>query len=175
MLTFIEQGWGTITTSSQSPTPAPVKPTPTEEKPSTQCTLEEVASQIYTLINEERVKQGVNPLSIDPALTSLAEEHSESMVSNHFFGHERASGERDFGWGMRPGSTRGENIAKTPQRRLIPGPYLSLEEVTEWTVQCWMESPGHRTNILFPSFTRTGIGVSLSGEYLYITQIFEGP
>ncbi len=138
-------------------------------------TLEEVASRIYILINEERVKQNLNLLAIDPALTSLAEEHSRSMVLNNFFGHERTSNERDFSWGMQPGSIRGENISKTPQRRLIPGSYLSLEEVTEWVVQGWMGSSGHRANILLSSFTRTGIGVSLSGEYLYITQIFEGP
>lgn len=153
------------------PEPMPVKP-PVVTVPS--YTLQEVASQIHTLINSERTKQGLSPLRVDILLTSLAEEHSESMVLNRFFGHERALGQRSFGYSQQPGTLRGENISKTPQRRVIPGPYLTLEEVCTWVVSGWMSSPGHRNNILEPKFTRTGIGVSLLWEYLYVTQIFEG-
>ncbi len=183
--------WGVTTTSAPtqsiltptpiptpSPTPIPTPPQPTPVKPPVvavpKYTLQEVASQIHTLINSERTKQGLSPLRTDALLTSLAEEHSESMVLNGFFGHERAPGERSFGYNQQPGTLRGENISKTPQRRVIPGPYLTLEEITNWVVSGWMSSAGHRGNILEPKFTRTGIGVSHLGEYLYITQIFEG-
>lgn len=186
--TLVER-WKVTTT-----TPPPTQPIPSPETPSKiapvkppepmpvkppvvtvhRYTLQEVASQIHTLINSERTKQGLSPLRVDILLTSLAEEHSESMVLNGFFGHERALGGRSFGYGQQPGTLRGENISKTPQRRVIPGPYLTLEEVCTWVVSGWMSSLGHRNNILEPKFTRTGIGVSLLGEYLYITQIFEG-
>lgn len=158
-------------TPIKPPEPIPVKP-PVVTVP--QYTLQEVASQIHNLINSERAKQGLLPLRTDTLLTSLAEEHSESMVLNGFFGHERSSGERSFGYNQQPGTLRGENLSKTPQRRVIPGPYLTLEEITSWVVSGWMSSTEHRSNILEPKFTRTGIGVSLLGEYLYITQIFEG-
>ena len=134
----------------------------------------EVEELITVLVNEEREQFGLPILGKDSLLTSLAREHSTSMAENGFFSHDRYPGERDFTYAQPPGTIRGENLSKTPTRRVIPGPYLSLQEVCEWAVSGWMNSPGHRDNILKSGFTKTGVGVSLSGGYLYITQIFEG-
>jgi len=138
----------------------------------------EVEALIIVLVNDERQEFDLSNLSEDALLTSLAREHSISMVENNFFGHERYPGERLLSYNMSPGTIRGENLAKIPTRQYIPGPYLSVQEVCEWAVSGWMDSPGHRDNILEPRYTKTGVGVSLSDEgdfiYLYITQIFEG-
>lgn len=139
----------------------------------------EVEAVIIVLINDQRQQFNLTTLSEDPLLTSLAREHSTSMVENGFFGHERYPGERPLSYNMSPGEARGENLAKIPTRQTIPGPYLTLQEVCEWAVSGWMNSPGHRANILQPIFNETGVGVSFSEEgafvYVYITQIFEGP
>jgi uncharacterized repeat protein (TIGR02543 family) len=131
---------------------------------------------IIVLVNGQRQQFGLPALSEDALLTSLAKEHSISMVEHNFFSHDRYPGERNFSYGQLPGTIRGENIAMIPTRQFIPGPYLSSQEVCEWAVSAWMSSSGHRANILRPSYTRTGVGVSFSegGEYLYITQMFEG-
>jgi uncharacterized protein YkwD len=131
---------------------------------------------IIVLVNEERQQFGLSALSQDALLASLAKEHSISMVVNNFFSHDRYPGERPFNYGMLPGEIRGENIAMIPTRQYIPGPYLSLQEVCEWAVSLWMNSSGHRANILESRFARTGVGVAFSeeGDYLYITQMFEG-
>ncbi len=138
----------------------------------------EVEQLIIVLVNDEREQYDLTTLSEDALLTSLAREHSTSMVENNFFGHERYPGERSLSYNMSPGTMRGENLAKIPTRQYIPGPYLSLQEVCEWAVSGWMDSPGHRDNILEPCYSMTGVGVSFSEEgaftYLYITQIFEG-
>jgi uncharacterized protein YkwD len=138
----------------------------------------EVEALIIVLVNDERQQFDLTTLSEDPLLTSLAREHSTSMAEHNFFSHERYPGERELSWGQPPGTLRGENLAKIPTRQYVPGPYLSLQEVCEWAVSAWMDSPGHRENILEPCFTETGVGVSFSEEgaftYLYITQIFEG-
>ena len=138
----------------------------------------EVEELIIVLVNAERQQFDLTTLSEDALLTSLAREHSISMVENNFFGHERYPGERPLSYNMSPGTIRGENLAKIPTRQYIPGPYLSLQEVCEWAVSGWMDSPGHRANILEPRYNKTGVGVSFSDEgdftYLYITQIFEG-
>ncbi len=105
---------------------------------------------------------------------SLAREHSISMAKNGFFSHNRTADERDFGYRQPPGTIRGENIAEIPRRKWVPGPYLTLNEVCEWAVSEWMESIGHRENILEQKFMKTGAGVSSQGGYLYITQMFEG-
>jgi len=136
----------------------------------------EVKALIIVLVNAERQQFDLTTLSEDSLLTSLAREHSTSMVENNFFGHERYPGERPLDYNMSPGTLRGENLAKIPTRQTIPGPYLSLQEVCEWAVSGWMDSLGHRENILEPCFTETGVGVSFSegADYVYITQIFEG-
>ena len=138
----------------------------------------EAEELIIVLVNAERQQYELGTLSEDALLTSLAWEHSLSMVENNFFGHERYPGERPLNYEQPPGTIRGENLAKIPTRQYIPGPYLCLQEVCEWAVSGWMDSPGHRDNILEPRYTKTGVGVSFSEEgaftYLYITQIFEG-
>ncbi|MDH4368061.1 MAG: CAP domain-containing protein [Dehalococcoidia bacterium] len=136
----------------------------------------EVEALIIVLVNAER-QQNLTSLSEDALLTSLAREHSISMVENDFFGHERYPGERPLNYEQPPGTARGENLAKIPTRQYIPGPYLSLEEICVWAVSGWMNSTGHRANILEPCFNETGVGVSFSEgwDYLYMTQIFEGP
>ncbi len=176
-----------VTTAKDKETTAPVMPSPEPVKPKSEpvspprtaptivgYTDGEVEELIYALINTERQRFGMSALEKDPLLTSLAREHSVSMVEHQFFSHERAIDERDFGYGQSPSTIRGENISKTPVRKLIPGPYLTLEELCEWVVSGWMTSAGHRKNILESKFTKTGIGVSRQGEYLYITQMFEG-
>ena len=138
----------------------------------------EVEQLIIVLVNDVRQQYGRTTLSEDALLTDLAREHSISMVENNFFGHDRFPGERPLDYNMSPGDARGENLAKIPTQQYSPGPYLSLQEVCEWAVSGWMDSDGHRENILQPIFTETGVGVSFSDEgdfiYLYITQIFEG-
>jgi len=140
-------------------------------------TAAEAEALIIALVNNERQSYGLSALGQDALLTSLAREHSISMVENGFFGHQRHPGQRPFNYGQQPGTIRGENLAMIPTRRTIPGPYLSLQEVCEWAVSAWMGSPGHRANILESRYVITGVGVAFShdGDYLYITQMFEGP
>ncbi|MBA7477746.1 hypothetical protein ES707_13160 [subsurface metagenome] len=140
----------------------------------TESFIEELTISVYTLVNNERTQYGLRPLVTDSLLTSLAVEHSEEMVLYDYFSHERMAGSRDFDWGMQPGTTRGENLSYTPERKYVPGPMLSANDVAEWAVSGWMESPGHRDNILNNSFFKTGISISYSNDYFYITQIFEG-
>ena len=137
----------------------------------------EAEALIIVLVNDERQQFNLTALTADPLLASLAREHSISMVENNFFCHERYPGERPFSYGQSYGALRGENIAMIPTRQVVPGPYLSLQEVCAWAVSVWMNSTGHRANILQPVYTETGMGVSFSDgwDYLYITQIFEGP
>jgi uncharacterized protein YkwD len=144
----------------------------------TNYTAAEVEELIIVLVNAERQQFELCTLSEDTLLTSLAREHSISMVENNFFGHERYPGERPLCYNMSSGTIRGENLAKIPTQQYSPGPYLTLQEVCEWAVSGWMDSPGHRANILEPRYYKTGVGVAFSNEgdftYLYITQIFEG-
>ena len=99
------------------------------------------ASQVITLLNEQRVNNGLSPLTADSTLTAAAMQRAAETVI--YFSHTRPNGSRCFtafdgGW-------RGENIAagQADPDEVITG---------------WMNSTGHRENILKANYTSVGVG-----------------
>ncbi|MFC1864481.1 CAP domain-containing protein [Chloroflexota bacterium] len=137
-------------------------------------TITNLGQLIHQSINMERTVHRLSLLQINSTLTSLAEEHSKEMANYDYFSHDRMLGSRDFDWGIADGAGRGENIFMMPEQLVIPGRILSAEELASEITRGWMESPGHRQNILSSQFTHTGIGIAKDGIYYYVTQIFEG-
>ncbi|MFG2500905.1 CAP domain-containing protein [Streptomyces sp. NPDC048441] len=123
------------------------------------------ASAVLRLTNSERTAAGLRPLSPDPLLTAAAQGHSADMVARAFYAHTSPDGGEPWHRASAAGSSHraiGENIAcgqRTP---------------TE-VVDGWMNSPGHRANILKPSFTHLGVGFAGGGSAgTYWTQLFGG-
>jgi len=110
-------------------------------------------SQVVTLTNAQRVANGCRALRVDDRLVGAARAHSTDMVVRKFFSHT-GSDDSDFvARAVRAGYTgaSGENIAwgyRTPQA----------------VVTGWMNSPGHRANILNCSSVATGVGVALESD-----------
>ncbi|MEV5274763.1 CAP domain-containing protein [Streptomyces werraensis] len=127
--------------------------------------LDRTAAEVVELTNRERARAGLPPLSRDPLLTTAAQAHSADMVARDFYAHTAPDGSRPWDRAAAAGSrcrTVGENIA-CGQR--------SAAEV----VRGWMNSPGHRANILKPEFTRIGVGFAGGGRAgTYWTQLFGG-
>ncbi|WP_327726424.1 CAP domain-containing protein [Streptomyces sp. NBC_00487] len=127
--------------------------------------LRRTATEVITLTNAERAAAGLPPLAPDPLLTDAAQAHSADMVARAFYAHTSPDGSEPWHRAAAAGSTRrsiGENIA-CGQR--------SAAEV----VRGWMNSPGHRANILKPGFTHIGIGFAGGGAAgTYWTQLFGG-
>ncbi|MFI6857665.1 CAP domain-containing protein [Streptomyces sp. NPDC050416] len=123
------------------------------------------AAAVTDLTNRERARAGLPPLAADPLLTAAAQAHSADMVARDFYSHTAPGGSRPWDRAAAAGSTRrsiGENIA-CGQR--------SPAEVVEG----WMNSPGHRANILKPGFTHLGVGFAGGGRAgTYWTQLFGG-
>lgn len=132
-------------------------------RPLTPHGLASVASEVVTLTNAERTAAGLRPLAGDPRLTTAAQAHSDDMVARAFYSHTSPEGRQPWDRAAAAGCTHrgiGENIA-CGQR--------SAAEV----VRGWMDSPGHRANILKPDFTHIGIGFRGGGEAgTYWTQLF---
>lgn len=134
---------------------------------------------ILCLLNDERAKRGVAPLSRNPLLERAALLHSEDMVRRGFFEHDTPDGrtpqDRILATGYVTGRGRatGENLAWGEGFRASPN------EI----VQGWMNSPGHKKNILRPQFNEIGIGIVLavpsvedaSGDGATFTTTFGGP
>lgn len=105
--------------------------------------------QVLQLVNEERARESLEPLTFDPLLAQAARTHSTNMARQDFFGHTGNDGSDCIDRIRATGFTRnvplGENIA-------------AGHTTAESVVDGWMDSPGHRANILNSAFTRLGVG-----------------
>lgn len=119
-------------------------------------------SQMLALVNKERVKHGLKPLQADPVLVPVARAHSQDMFAKGYFAHDNLDGKDPFD------RMRAANV---PFR--AAGENLALAQTVEIAHVNLMNSPGHRANILNPSFGRVGIGILDGGFYgLMISQEF---
>lgn len=118
--------------------------------------------EVIRLVNEIRVKNGLNELSYDWELGRVARYKSQDMMENRYFSHTSPvygtpyQMIKSFGISYR---SAGENIAKG---------YATPQSV----VNGWMNSSGHRANILNANYTRIGVGYVENGNYW--TQMFIG-
>ncbi|MFJ4623199.1 CAP domain-containing protein [Streptomyces sp. NPDC088812] len=132
-------------------------------RPCTPAGLARTEADVVDLTNRERARAGLPPLAPDPLLATAARAHSVDMVARRFYSHTSPEGTEPWDRAAAAGSARrtiGENIA-CGQR--------SPAEV----VEDWMNSPGHRANILKPAFTHIGVGFAGGGPSgTYWTQLF---
>ena len=110
------------------------------------------------LLNAERGERDLRPLQVNWRLARAAERHTEDMVEHRYFGHDSRNGSsfsdriRATGYLSRVGSwVVGENLAWGS------GTQGSAEAI----VRAWMNSPGHRANILNGRYREIGIGMTL--------------
>ncbi|MEO9364137.1 MAG: CAP domain-containing protein, partial [Nitrososphaera sp.] len=134
--------------------------------------LAKTAKLIHQKINEQRAKYGLAALSWDPALATIAADHSKDMAKRNYFSHNDLEGHRytyrysSAGYVCKQAS--GENIYKYSSTRTITEEYLASKAVS-----AWMDSSGHRHNILSKSFHNEGVGVAFdSAKSYYVTQDF---
>jgi uncharacterized protein YkwD len=114
-----------------------------------------IQSATLCLVNRERTDRGLVALLVDPRLQAVAVAHSADMIARDYFAHTTPSGvtaeQRILDSGYVPtgaGYTIGENIAYGT------GSLGSPRSI----VTAWMNSPGHRANILDASYRQTGLG-----------------
>lgn len=127
---------------------------------------------IHERVNEVRREHDVAPLSFDEEIAAVARAYSRDMAERDYFSHESPEGEGpgDRMEAFLPEHCRriGENLAKVGRR---PGD--DREAVVERVVSGWMNSPGHRRNVLRESFDEQGIGVATTeDDHVLVTQNF---
>lgn len=115
-----------------------------------------LAQQVLDLVNAEREKVGAAPLTFDQQATDAAKAHAEDMRARNFFSHNSPEG---FTPDDRLAAVKATGYSQT-------GENIALGQTTAAAVMtAWMNSPGHRANILNPNFTHLGIGVADPGPY----------
>ncbi|MBH0347630.1 CAP domain-containing protein [Bacillus cereus] len=134
----------------------PAEQKPAEQKPAEEAkSLSEFEQRVVELTNAERAKQGLPALKIDTELSKVARIKSEDMQKNNYFDHNSPTYGSPFDMMKKFGisyTSAGENIAQG-------------QRTPEEVVQAWMNSAGHRANILNNGFTHIGVGYVESGNY----------
>jgi uncharacterized protein YkwD len=151
-------------------------------------------SRVHELINVQRQQNGLSSLSYDPFLADIARGHSWDMASRNFFEHVNPDGKspRDRGdvagypcirhMGVYTYSGIAENLYQgnrygsyyaTPDGVITSYNWNTPDQIAESAVTGWMNSPGHRENILTPHYSYEGIGIAFSADdKIYITENF---
>lgn len=123
--------------------------------------------RIFELINQKRSEFGLPPVQWSEDLSRVARLHSQNMADLKFFSHQGIDGKRVNNRADQLGVTKwkslGENIA---YNRGYGSPLESA-------VQSWMNSAGHRKNLLSNRWKKSGVGIAvLSDGTYYFTQVF---
>jgi uncharacterized protein YkwD len=140
-------------------------------------TFREWADEVLSLTNQQRAANSLPALTFDPHLELVSQAHARDMGLRQFFAHENPYGMNAFDRldaVDRPAYSVGENIAgeNIYAGRAVP-PENSPAQAVDW----WMNSPGHRANILNPNVTHLGVGVYYRTDdpqnyYAYFVQVF---
>lgn len=128
--------------------------------------IETIERAVLDGVNAERAKRGLSTLAPDARLAAVARAHSLDMARRGYMGHVSPEGlgpddrAREAGIAFRQFA---ENVASN----------LHAEDPVATAVEGWMESRGHRKNILEAKYTRTGVGVAVADDgVVYFTQLF---
>lgn len=135
--------------------PAPLPPGPAASSaPATGVQVSQDEQRILDLVNQARASAGVSPLKFDAGLLKTARLKAKDMVDNNYFSHQSPTYGSPFDMMRQFGISfnyAGENIAGN--------------QTADAAFQAWMQSEGHRKNILNGNFNYIGIGVAPSPTY----------
>ncbi|MCS6805806.1 MAG: CAP domain-containing protein [Acidobacteriota bacterium] len=129
--------------------------------------IEQIEQQVFEQVNRQRQALGLHPLQRHDRLDEAARAHSQDMAERRYVSHINPDGyrliERLRLAGVRSAREIAENVGSLPPGR----------DLVERMVQLWMNSSGHRSNIVNPRFKYTGIGVARAADgVFYFTQVF---
>jgi uncharacterized protein YkwD len=139
-----------------------------ERAPLSEPAANKVESAILAMVNRAREDAGLKPLARSLELAAAARSHTDTMAAKGFFEHRGAGEpplvERVHAAGLHINDV-GENIYATDE--------AEPDEIANDCVTAWMLSPGHRENILYPDFQRSGVAIATSSDREnYVTEDF---
>ena len=140
-----------------------------QQKPSTSteqqnASISQQEQQMVNLVNQERAKQGLQPLKVNQELVKVARVKAKDMIDKNYFSHQSPTYGSPFemmsSFGIKY-NTAGENLAGN--------------QTVDAAHQALMNSDGHRANIMNSNFTEVGIGIVDGGPYgKMFVQLFKG-
>lgn len=154
--------------------------------------ISELELQIHDLINVQRVESNLKPLAFDKDLVTISRRHSIDMATNDYMSHENLAGQdasdrgADVGYdcikrysdhytfGLAENIHQGWLFSSVTYINGVPiRDWNSQKDIGLIAVSGWMNSPGHRANILTDTYDRAGVGVAVAADgKVFITQDF---
>ncbi|MFQ1001709.1 CAP domain-containing protein [Modestobacter sp. SSW1-42] len=140
------------------PPPAPAPPPPPPPAPAPAAPGPE--GQVLALVNDARAAAGCGPVGADGELAGVARAHSSDMRDRGYFSHTDPDGRSPFDRAAQAGvDARAENIARG-------------QADADAVVRAWLDSPGHRQNVLNCSYRTMGLGLATGAGGPWWTQLF---
>jgi uncharacterized protein YkwD len=158
------------------------------QNPKPQIGVADLEQKIHQLVNFERKVVERAPLEWDDQLATLARAHSEDMAKRKYFKQVTPEGltpmKRAEAAGYHACQLMGENIYQNnlysrviTEKKRTTYDWNSIDQIASTTVKGWMQSEGHRQNLLEKNYTRQAIGVAIDEAddgKVYITQVVCG-
>ncbi len=151
-------------------TTAPVPPLP---DPRTQ--MAALETRIFALVESERMKldPAAKVLTLDSELTNAARAHSIDMASKNYLAHRGPDGTTAVDVFLETDATfqgiLGENLAA---EHFNVGYSIDVDQLAHRFLASWLASKSHKNNLAFSSYDRSGVGAAVSGNTIYVTQLF---
>lgn len=178
------------TTTKSTTSLTTIKPVSPSSQPSINIT--ELELEIHNHINVERQSNGLRALVFDPKLLDIARNHSKDMALNNYFSHVNLQGQDPTARAKAQGYSTYKNFGAyytdgIAENILQNNLYDSItyingipiynwntqSEIAQSSVQLWMNSAGHRQNILNRDYDKEGIGIAISSDgKVYVTEDF---
>jgi uncharacterized protein YkwD len=155
---------------------------------------ERLEKEIHNLVNKYRVQNNLDILNFNETLREIARYHSKDMADKNYFDHISPQGEtlkdrfEKFNYTCKIivgnyvyegaenlflGYIYSEYTYDKISKKVLNYKFYTLEELAKEVVNAWIESEGHRKNLIFKHWRNEGIGVEITDEgKVYVTQVF---
>ncbi|WP_191062181.1 CAP domain-containing protein, partial [Geminicoccus harenae] len=136
--------------------------------------LPALREQALAAANADRDEHGLAPLELAEPLNLAAQAHARDMLARNFFAHESPDGRNVQDRYREHGGPEGRVVAENLAQCTGCPPEIDAARI-EALQEGWMNSPGHRENLLTPELDQFGYGIAVEGDRLVAVQTFSGP
>ena len=136
--------------------------------------VETLKFRLFVLVEEQRHKLNLQalPLALDPELATAAQVHSDDMAKKRSFDVMNPDGNLAVNTLLADPKFRGYVAENSAAQYFTPGLGIDPEAMARGFLEIWLNSPGHRQNLAYGRFDRTGIGVAVNGDAIYAAELF---
>ena len=133
-----------------------------------------VKDRLFVLVEaeRERLNNGAKPLMLDPELVRAAQIHADDMAMKHSFDANNPDGNVAVNTLLMNPKFRGFVGENSAAQYITPGKPIDPQSFARGFLTIWENSPDHRSNMMYPGFERTGIGITVSGNMVYAAELF---